>query len=112
MDIPVIPIIIPSYDNDGHPTDGLENMATFTMFVHIVYIYISINREMCIYLYLYLYIYVYIYTCVTYTCIYDYIIIYTYNLHMYRNRQYIICDTQLFTPSRNTEKTEESADCQ
>ena len=40
MDIPVIPIIIPSYDNDGHPTDGLENMATFTMFVHIVYIYI------------------------------------------------------------------------
>ena len=56
--------------------------------------------------------YIYIYTCVTYTCIYDYIIIYTYNLHMYRNRQYIICDTQLFTPSRNTEKTEESADCQ
>ena len=39
-------------------------------------------------------------------------IIYTYNLHMYRNRQYIICDTQLFTPSRNTGKTEESADCQ
>ena len=26
---------------------------------------------------------------------------------MYRNRQYIICDTQLFTPSRNTGKTEE-----